>query len=65
MEFKDDATAFDGKKKAQFDNKGRLNNAISTLIYGMLEKRRPHPLRPPDRRHQRGGQERSTSSWSR
>jgi phosphoribosylaminoimidazole-succinocarboxamide synthase len=38
MEFKDDATAFDGKKKAQFDNKGRLNNAISNLIYGMLEK---------------------------
>ena len=38
MEFKDDATAFDGKKKAQFENKGRLNNAISTLIYGLLEK---------------------------
>ena len=38
MEFKDEATAFDGKKKAQFENKGRLNNAISTLIYGMLEK---------------------------
>ena len=38
MEFKNDATAFDGKKKASFDNKGRLNNAISTLIYGMLEK---------------------------
>ncbi|MES2995988.1 MAG: phosphoribosylaminoimidazolesuccinocarboxamide synthase [Verrucomicrobiota bacterium] len=38
MEFKDDTTAFDGKKKAQFENKGALNNAISTLIYGMLEK---------------------------
>jgi phosphoribosylaminoimidazole-succinocarboxamide synthase len=38
MEFKDDATAFDGKKKAQFENKGRFNNTISTLIYGMLEK---------------------------
>lgn len=38
MEFKDDATAFDGKKKAQFENKGRLNNAISTLLYDMLEK---------------------------
>jgi len=38
MEFKDDATAFDGKKKAQFENKGRFNNSISTLIYGMLEK---------------------------
>lgn len=39
MEFKDDATAFNGEKKAQFENKGRLNNAISTLIYEMLEKK--------------------------
>lgn len=38
MEFKDDATAFDGKKKAVFESKGRLNCAISTLIYGLLEK---------------------------
>ena len=38
MEFKNDATAFNGEKKASFENKGRLNNAISTLIYGMLEK---------------------------
>ena len=36
--FKDDATAFNGEKKAQFEDKGRLNNAISTLIYGFLEK---------------------------
>ena len=38
MEFKNDATAFNGEKKASFENKGRLNNAISTLIYEMLEK---------------------------
>ena len=38
MEFKNDATAFNGEKKASFEDKGRLNNAISTLIYGMLEK---------------------------
>ncbi len=38
MEFKNDATAFNGEKKAQFENKGRLNNTISNLIYGMLEK---------------------------
>lgn len=38
MEFKNDATAFNGEKKASFESKGRLNNAISTLIYGMLEK---------------------------
>jgi len=38
MEFKNDATAFNGEKKASFENKGKLNNAISTLIYGFLEK---------------------------
>jgi len=38
MEFKNDATAFNGEKKAQFENKGRLNNTISDLIYGLLEK---------------------------
>ncbi len=38
MEFKNDATAFNGEKKASFENKGRLNNAISTLIYGFLER---------------------------
>ena len=38
MEFKNDATAFNGEKKAQFENKGRLNNEISTLIYGYLEE---------------------------
>lgn len=37
MEFKDDATAFDGKKKAVFESKGRLNCAISTQIYQLLE----------------------------
>ena len=38
MEFKNDATAFNGEKKESYENKGRFNNAISTLIYGMLEK---------------------------
>ena len=38
MEFKNDATAFNGEKKASFEDKGRLNNAISTLIYQYLEK---------------------------
>jgi phosphoribosylaminoimidazole-succinocarboxamide synthase len=37
MEFKNDATAFNGEKKASFASKGRLNNEISTLIYGFLE----------------------------
>ena len=39
MEFKNDATAFNGEKKASFENKGRFNAAISSLIYGMLEKK--------------------------
>ena len=38
MEFKHDATAFNGEKKESFENTGHFNNAISTLIYGMLEK---------------------------
>ncbi len=38
MEFKNDATAFNGEKKASFENKGRLNNEISTLIYQYLGK---------------------------
>jgi phosphoribosylaminoimidazole-succinocarboxamide synthase len=38
MEFKNDATAFNGEKKASFERKGQLNNEISTLIYGFLEK---------------------------
>lgn len=37
MEFKNDATAFNGEKKASFEDKGRLNNAISTRIYQLLE----------------------------
>jgi phosphoribosylaminoimidazole-succinocarboxamide synthase len=37
MEFKDDATAFNALKKAQFENKGRMNKAITLLMYRMLE----------------------------
>ena len=39
MEFKDDATAFNAEKKAQFENKGKLNKAITLLLYRMLEKK--------------------------
>ena len=38
MEFKNDATAFNGEKKESFENKGRFNNALCTLILGLLEK---------------------------
>lgn len=39
MEYKDDATAGNGEKKAQFENKGRMNKAITLLIYKMLENK--------------------------
>lgn len=36
--FKDSATAFNGKKYAEFDGKGRLNNSISSFVFEKLEK---------------------------
>lgn len=38
VHYKDDATAFNGIKKAQIENKGILNNAISSLLYQYLNK---------------------------
>ncbi len=37
MEYKDEATAFNAEKKAEFENKGRLNTAITLAMYRMLE----------------------------
>lgn len=37
MEFKDEATAFNAEKKAVFESKGRLNKAITLLLYRLLE----------------------------
>ncbi len=37
MEYKDEATAFNAEKKAEFENKGKLNKAITLAIYKMLE----------------------------
>jgi phosphoribosylaminoimidazole-succinocarboxamide synthase len=37
MEYKDEATAFNALKKAEFENKGRLNTAITLALYKMLE----------------------------
>lgn len=37
--FKDEATAFDGKKKGIIEEKGVLNNKISSAIFKMLEER--------------------------
>lgn len=38
MEFKDDATAFNGEKKAQFRGKGWLNAQISAFLFKVLEE---------------------------
>ena len=38
IEFKDDATAFNALKKAQFEGKGKLNCLISARIFELLEK---------------------------
>lgn len=39
IEYKDDATAFDGKKKGTIMNKGVLNNKISTHFFKLLESK--------------------------
>ncbi len=38
VHYKDDATAFNGEKKAQIDNKGILNNSITSKIFQMLNE---------------------------
>lgn len=37
VEYKDDATAFNGVKRAQIEGKGAVNNAITVAIYPQLE----------------------------
>ncbi len=37
--YKDDATAFNGEKKAQISSKGILNNSITTTIFTMLNEK--------------------------
>ena len=39
QEFKDDASAFNAKKKGSISNKGVVNNKIASIIFGVLEKR--------------------------
>lgn len=38
QEFKDDATAFNAKKKGTIENKGVVNNRISSALFTLLEK---------------------------
>lgn len=39
VEYKDDATAFNGEKKGTISGKGHLNNEISTIFFRMLEEK--------------------------
>ncbi|MDR2516444.1 MAG: phosphoribosylaminoimidazolesuccinocarboxamide synthase [Spirochaetaceae bacterium] len=39
IHYKDDATAFNGEKKGQIEDKGVFNNAITTGIFGLLEEK--------------------------
>lgn len=36
--YKDDATAFNGEKKGQIEDKGVLNNTITSMLFELLEK---------------------------
>lgn len=38
IEYKDDATAFNGEKKGTIDSKGIMNNEITSVIFEMLNK---------------------------
>ncbi|RYD05742.1 hypothetical protein N752_07560 [Desulforamulus aquiferis] len=39
VEYKDDATAFNGEKKGTIDNKGVVNNKVSAVFFKMLESK--------------------------
>ncbi|SMC19505.1 phosphoribosylaminoimidazole-succinocarboxamide synthase [Clostridium acidisoli DSM 12555] len=36
--YKDDATAFNGVKKGQIEDKGQLNNSITSMLFELVEK---------------------------
>ncbi|MGP4060609.1 phosphoribosylaminoimidazolesuccinocarboxamide synthase [Halobacillus sp. H74] len=38
LSYKDDATAFNGKKKSEFEGKGRLNNLITSKVFEYLHQ---------------------------
>jgi phosphoribosylaminoimidazole-succinocarboxamide synthase len=52
--YKDDATAFNGIKKAQIENKGILNNSITTMLFELLESKgiKTHFIKKIDERQQ-------------
>lgn len=52
--YKDDATAFNGIKKAEIENKGVLNNSITSMLFELLEKKgiKTHFIKKIDDRSQ-------------
>jgi phosphoribosylaminoimidazole-succinocarboxamide synthase len=48
MHYKDDATAFNGQKKASIADKGRVNCAMTVKLFGEVEKHgvKTHLVRP-------------------
>jgi phosphoribosylaminoimidazole-succinocarboxamide synthase len=52
--YKDDATAFNGIKKAQIENKGVLNNSITSMLFELLESKgiKTHFIKKIDDRQQ-------------
>ena len=54
IHYKDDASAYNGIKRAQIANKGEWNNKISSIIYERLEKEgiKTHFIRRIDDRNQ-------------
>lgn len=54
VHYKDDASAYNGIKRAQITNKGILNNKISSIVYAYLEKEgiRTHFIERIDDRNQ-------------
>jgi phosphoribosylaminoimidazole-succinocarboxamide synthase len=53
MKYKDEATAFDGLKKGIIHNKGIVNNRMSNLLFGLLEREgiETHLLKQIDERN--------------
>ena len=46
VDYKDDATAFNGLKKGTIQGKGEINNRVTNHLMGLLEKKgRAHPFR--------------------
>ncbi len=39
MYYKDDATAFNGEKKGTIEEKGVMNNSITSMLFELLEKK--------------------------